>query len=449
MENIADWHNSLHQNLHSVLSFFENAWPHIVPPLLVIAVEAPLSLRTWLAVQDTPQPDVLAACNMQSKQNRIEKSFGSEALSSILESFRRYSLTHIAPTYLLIVAILGTYLQCALDMPSRQMAVFDSLTIAPLLIYSTTRFLRLILHTPYAVHYLDPYIVSKRRPNVRLPLACTPALASLFISYRAVFKDDNICTAIVHATLLHALVSSDVASTKSFRSMVLYSVTNVATILALVVLFFTPFSPGYLSVSLLSQASNFGVYDDGVNIVGPDVNVAATRWPLFALTVLWNIFPTELAALCFRFDYGLAQQRAPAIPATSAQPYMYVDADDDAVGPIFLGGDETEPFLHHGMQPGSPSLDLSFDPASASEAAAYTLQRPSTRLAARHPRFGPKRFYHYALLALSLSSLSLLFLASLSAPSHFPSSPYASAAAHVVQYVGPLLPLVTMPFAVL
>ena len=37
--------------------------------------------------------------------------------------------------------------------------------------------------------------------------------------------------------------------------------------------------------------------------------VEMDRWPLFALAVLWNVFPVELIALCYRLDYSKALTR--------------------------------------------------------------------------------------------------------------------------------------------
>ncbi|KAI5121942.1 hypothetical protein M0805_000269 [Coniferiporia weirii] len=446
MEDTLSWEVHSEYNFHGLLVFFETAWPYIIPPLLVISIEAPLSLRTWLAVQDTPLPSLTGWA-----QNEVGNA---PRYRVVLRAFRRYALTHIVPAYLITVAMLGTYLQCAVGVPANKMTLFDTLTLAPLFVYATWRFFNLC----FGVYTLgvqrsregDPYVISKRRPHARLLLTCLSAVIALFVSYRAIMRNDTQCTAIVHAALLRMLVSSDVASPKSFRSMVLYSVTNVATILALLILLFMPSSSAYFPVTLLTQLAQPGGYNYGGSyrdfgdITARDAvaDTAANRWPFFALAVLWNIFPAELIVLCYRLDFSLAQRCAPLSLSAPLFSMLYGYLEDKnadggkTVGPVFLDGDEDLPLpelLVH-----TPTFSSSEKVAEKVAAArTATATAVATSLPARHPPFSAKPFFRCALFAHTLSSLLLLALASAASP------------AHALPYAGPLLPLATMPLAVL
>lgn len=66
------------------------------------------------------------------------------------------------------------------------------------------------------------------RPCLPRAIVLLPILLSLGIVCRSVlYNEDKLCTSIIHAALLLDLVGSDISSSKTFRSMAMYAITNV------------------------------------------------------------------------------------------------------------------------------------------------------------------------------------------------------------------------------
>lgn len=146
-EYVSLWRMSdpLHLELGAIPDFLALAWPYLLPPLVVFALEGPLSLRvscrhpfrrhalgtvsdacssqTWIAVQRSPYRT---------------KGPSSQDIAPG-ENAQRRIVTYVAPTYLLGITLFGAFLQCGLKASTRAMAIFDSLTLAPLFIYATAQ----------------------------------------------------------------------------------------------------------------------------------------------------------------------------------------------------------------------------------------------------------------------------------------------------------------------
>ncbi|EJD01842.1 uncharacterized protein FOMMEDRAFT_28998 [Fomitiporia mediterranea MF3/22] len=315
------FHTSLHSKLnatyealrpsfHSFVVFCDTMWPFVLPPLFAIALEAPLSLRTWIAVQKTLPP-------------RLTET---PPPPSYLQKIRKQALTHFAPVYLLFVALLASYLQCVAQVPSRDLRIYEGVLFGPLFLFATSRMFGLLSRL---------YALSVKRDIEG-------------VSYRAISLNDSICKVIVHAALLHVFIATDVRSTKSMRAVVIYAVTNVATLFALTIFLVLhapqikfllsnkvtvdPQEPQYpawnefnATTSALLKSSNSSNDNDNFSLLDSlswndttDDSIGY-RWPLFALSVLWNIFPVELITLCCRFDYACCSAAA-ALPLSLAQP---------------------------------------------------------------------------------------------------------------------------------
>ncbi|KAL5497792.1 hypothetical protein ACEPAH_2723 [Sanghuangporus vaninii] len=305
----------------SLVSFSHTMWPYVLPPLFSVLLEAPLSLRTWIAVQKTPSP---LPTPTSPRLSRLRK-------------LRKHVFTHIAPVYFLFVSLLASYLHCVARIEPQRMCIFEAVVFGPLFWFASSRLFAL-LSKMYKLSVRrdtdgDPYVVRTLHPVIPRILQILPISLGLLVTYCTIHFDDAICKAIVHVALLHLFISSDARTRESMRAVGVYALTNIATLLALTIflaiqsknikLLLNPsssqspypawdeFSSSRLSNSDIidtivnnnSSISNSGSaaayeYDEGVID-----DVRGYRWPLFALAVLWNIFPVELITLCYRFDY--------------------------------------------------------------------------------------------------------------------------------------------------
>ncbi|KAH8112795.1 hypothetical protein DFH11DRAFT_1603989, partial [Phellopilus nigrolimitatus] len=123
---------------HDLLAFSGTICLNILPPLAVIAIEAPLSLRTWLALQDAQASIALHDTCAHAPQTETGDSCRI-SLRSVVRAIRGNALSHVAPAYLLATALLGAYMQCARGVSPRNMQVFDAVAFAPLFVYATSR----------------------------------------------------------------------------------------------------------------------------------------------------------------------------------------------------------------------------------------------------------------------------------------------------------------------
>ena len=214
--------------------------------------------------------------------------------------------------------------------------------------------------------------------------------------------------------------------------------------------------------------------------------VSGYRWPLFALAVLWNIFPVELASLCYRFDYtrfvkkqGLSLTTDPS-RGESGVPSLTHDMlpdstsrekeESSSTGPIHLPHDAPDAFYSRlaGSPPPYADNDVSLESGSRTSIATPDTQEISTPLPSSIalPTRVPFPAFLTALAAYFLSTLFLSTLFFFSLP-YFPSSSTATTAAsasplitsasdldepgcwdrrdEALKYLVPLLPLVTLP----
>ncbi|KAL5478514.1 hypothetical protein ACEPAI_2698 [Sanghuangporus weigelae] len=386
----------------SLVSFCHTMWPYVLPPLLSVLLEAPLSLRTWIAVQKTPSSLPTPTSPHLSR----------------LRNLRKHVFTHIAPVYFLFASLLASYLHCVARIEPQRICTFEAIVFGPLFWFASSKLFGLLSKT-YKLSVRrdadgDSYIVRTLHPAIPRIFQILPISLGLLVTYCAIRFDDAICKAVVHVALLHVFISSDARTRESMRAVGVYALTNIITLLALTIflaiqsknikLLLNPsssqspypawdeFSSSRLSSSdiidiitnnnsSISNADSATAYDYDEGAID---DVRGYRWPLFALAVLWNIFPVELITLCYRFDYtrfvkkqGLAfslgldsgmgvgeTERQPSLThdmllfnpdsAASVEKKKSVDA---AVGPIYLDPDAPDAFYSYLAVSPSPYSD--------------------------------------------------------------------------------------------
>lgn len=204
---------------------------------------------------------------------------------------------------------------------------------------------------------------------------------------------------------------------------------QLATLVFLTFLLFFPSSPVFISPSSLPSL---------LGNLASSAPRSETHYPLLALAVLWNIFPTELAALCFRVDFARYMSRRagePVVPAVQEE-----DRYEDKVGPIYLSGED------------SLSVYSAFRGAPLAMNAAVASSEPESELTPvprRLPSFAPRPLFFTSVTTQLLTSLFLLALTYASARSVSPVFCAHRAGAAALAHVGPLVPLVSVPASVL
>ncbi|KAL5520859.1 hypothetical protein ACEPAF_2862 [Sanghuangporus sanghuang] len=388
ISKVDDLYESTLPLFDSLVLFCHTMWPYVLPPLFSVLSEAPLSLRTWIAVQKIPSP---LPTPTSPRLSRLRK-------------LRKHVFTHIAPVYFLFVSLLASYMHCVARVEPQRMCIFEAVVFGPLFWFASSRLFGL-LSKMYKLSVRrdadeDPYVVRTLHPAIPRIFQILPISLGLLLTYCTIRFDNAICKAIVHVALLHVFISSDARTRESVRAVGVYALTNIATLLALTIflaiqsrnikLLLNPsssqspypawdkFSSSRLSNSDItdiiinnnSSISNTGSaiayeYDEGVID-----DVRGYRWPLFALAVLWNIFPVELITLCYRFDYtrfvkrqglgfGLGLGSGVGAVETERQPSLTHDmllfnpdsaisrekqSMDVVVGPIYLDPDAPDAF---------------------------------------------------------------------------------------------------------
>lgn len=216
--------------------------------------------------------------------------------------------------------------------------------------------------------------------------------------------------------------------------------------------------------------------------------IEANHWPLFALTVLWNVFPVELITLCYRFDYTRAKERtelALSVLSSNANAGqrrrngLDIEREEkqeaplghdmllgrskvSGVGPIFLGPNDRDSFYTSSYTPfkdeddstetglAKPLLPYTTQDTTSSESGEEedegqdgTPLPTSLRLPHTRTPFPYTALTILTFLFVSLISLYLLSHVSLWCPHWF------ARGGSLVWYGAPLLPLVTFPIMVL
>ncbi|KAL5514633.1 hypothetical protein ACEPAG_1949 [Sanghuangporus baumii] len=375
----------------SLASFCRTMWPYVLPPLLSVLLEAPLSLRTWIAVQKTPSPLPVPTSPHLSR----------------LRKLRKHVFTHIAPVYFLFASLLASYLHCVARIEPQRMCTFEAIVFGPLFWFASSRLFGLFSKM-YKLSVRrdadgDPYIVRSLRLAIPRIFQVLPISLGLPVTYCAIRFDDAICKAIVHVALLHVFISSDARTRESMRAVGVYALTNIATLVALTIFLAIQSKNIKLLLNPTSSQSPYPAWDefsssrlsssDIVDIITNNSSSMSTagsatayeydeaviddvrgyRWPLFALAVLWNIFPVELITLCYRFDYtrfikrqglgfSLGLDSGMSVSETERQPSLTHDmllfnpesaasaekkSLDTIVGPIYLDPDAPDAFYSH------------------------------------------------------------------------------------------------------
>lgn len=210
---------------------------------------------------------------------------------------------------------------------------------------------------------------------------------------------------------------------------------QVATLLFLAFVLFVPASPLYIPItSLPSLLSGFDLSPS------PSRSDLETRYPLFALAILWNIFPTELAALCLRADFA----RYTSLRSLEPLPQYREEEDrfEDKVGPIYLPGADR-------LSLPPTYTDVHTLASHLRVAETQTSNPVISSVPQRLPYFMPRPLFFSAVASQISVTLALLITIWLGSSSGSSSSVVNTTGAIIISYVGPLAPLVGVPAAVL